>query len=54
MLIHVTGEFDCVFAEAAVSPMTILEGSGICLSDALRDLAIQIDDFEDEMGVDVV
>lgn len=51
-LIFVDVDNDCVFAEVALSPLLTLEGSGISLPDALRDLATQIEDEEKELGYD--
>ena len=50
MMIHIYDDGYCVFVEVEVSPLFILEGSGISLADALRDLAIQLDDYETEFG----
>ena len=49
-MIHIFYDHDCVFAEVEVSPLYVLEGSGLDLADALRDLANQIEDYEVEFG----
>ena len=54
MIIHVSDDgYNSVYVEVAVSPFSIIEGVGMTLSDALRDLAIEIEDFEDEVGYEV-
>ena len=52
-MIHIYDEGDCVFVEMEFDALYILEGSGITLADALRDLAIQIEDMEREFGYEI-
>ena len=52
-MIHIYDEGDCVFVEMELDALYILEGSGITLADALRDLAIEIEDMERELGYEI-
>jgi len=54
MIIHVNDDGGAyIFVEVAVNDFEIIEGLGDTLSDALRDLAINLEDYEDEVGYEV-